>query len=282
MSPERVDDAFEVMRLMAEDEPPVSDSMEQDNEALRRTLRDFGRLRQDGILARVDGAPAGFALFERQTPEMLVIHFERARRDFKGLYQLVNRAAAEAAVRAGFSFLNREEDLGDPGLRQSKASYDPIRRDDRAGPLPRRASVRRPGQATASPLAPPPPPPSPPLCPRFRRRTSAIRSLVAWSLGSPAIATRMPSSRCAPARPAERLGPVVGPLGVHGGADRRSVGARWLVEPESPVDARSAATTSAARRAGSAGARPPCSAAPTASSLSATNSTSPARRASAR
>jgi hypothetical protein len=127
MTPERVDDAFEVMRLMAEDEPPVSESMEQDNEALRRTLRDFGRLGQDGILVRVDGAPAGFALFERQTPETLVIHFERARRDIKGLYQLVNRAAAEAAVRAGFSFVNREEDLGDPGLRQAKASYDPIR-----------------------------------------------------------------------------------------------------------------------------------------------------------
>ena len=127
MTPERVDDAREVMRLMAEEEPPVSESMEQDNEALRRTLGDFGRLRQDGILVRVDGAPAGFALFERQTPDTLVIHFERARRDVKGLYQLVNRAAAEAAVRAGFSFVNREEDLGDPGLRQAKASYDPIR-----------------------------------------------------------------------------------------------------------------------------------------------------------
>jgi hypothetical protein len=127
MTPERVDDAFEVMRLMAEDEPPVSESMEQDNEALRRTLRDFGRLRQEGILVRVDAAPAGFALFERQTPETLVIHFERARRDVKGLYQLVNRAAAEAAVRGGFAFINREEDLGDPGLRQAKASYDPIR-----------------------------------------------------------------------------------------------------------------------------------------------------------
>jgi hypothetical protein len=57
----------------------------------------------------------------------MVIHFERARRDVKGLYQLVNRAAAQAAVRGGFAFVNREEDLGDPGLRQAKASYDPVR-----------------------------------------------------------------------------------------------------------------------------------------------------------
>ncbi len=127
MTPEGIGDAFEVMRLMAEDEPPVSESMEQDNEALGRTLRDFGRLRQEGVMVRVDGAPAGFALFERQTPDTLVIHFERARRDIKGLYQLVNRAAAEAAVRGGFAFVNREEDLGDPGLRQAKASYDPLR-----------------------------------------------------------------------------------------------------------------------------------------------------------
>ena len=101
--------------------------MEQDNEALRRTLQHFDHLRQGGVLVRVNGEPAGFALFERQSPETLVIHFERARRDVKGLYQLVNRAAAEAAVREGYAFLNREEDLGDPGLRQAKASYDPIR-----------------------------------------------------------------------------------------------------------------------------------------------------------
>lgn len=127
LTPEAVGDALEVMRLMAEDEPAPSESMAQDNEALRRTLHDFGRLRQDGVLLRVEGTPAGFALFERQTTDTLVIHFERARRDVKGLYQLVNRAAARAAVRDGYSFVNREEDLGDPGLRQAKASYDPIR-----------------------------------------------------------------------------------------------------------------------------------------------------------
>ena len=127
MTGDRVEDAFEVMRQMTAEEPPVSVSMEQDNEALRRTLQHFDRLRQGGVLVRVNGEPAGFALFERQSPETLVIHFERARRDVKGLYQLVNRAAAEAAVREGYAFLNREEDLGDPGLRQAKASYDPIR-----------------------------------------------------------------------------------------------------------------------------------------------------------
>lgn len=119
---------FEVMeRMAAELDGPMSPSMEQDNEALRRTLFWFERLSQQGILVRVDGAPAGFALFERQTGDTLVIHFERALRDYKGLYQVVQRAVAETAVRDGYAFLNREEDLGDPGLKQAKLSYHPVR-----------------------------------------------------------------------------------------------------------------------------------------------------------
>ncbi len=119
---------FQVMeRMAAEMDEPMSDSMEQDNEALRRTLFWFERLSQQGLLVRIEGAPAGFALFERQGPETLVIHFERALRDYKGLYQVVNRAVAETAVQEGYDWINREEDLGDPGLRQAKMSYHPVR-----------------------------------------------------------------------------------------------------------------------------------------------------------
>ena len=44
---------------------------------------------------------------------MPVVHFERALRSRKGLYQIVNRETARAIAGQGFTWLNREEDLGD-------------------------------------------------------------------------------------------------------------------------------------------------------------------------
>lgn len=93
--------------------------------ALELTLRHFGELGQEGVLVCVEGKPSAFAIFEPLTADTAVIHFERALRTKKGLYQIVNKAAAEAIAARGFAFVNREEDIDDPGLRQAKTSYHP-------------------------------------------------------------------------------------------------------------------------------------------------------------
>ena len=105
-------------------------NLEQDRLALENSLRLFPDLPQDGVLLRVSGKPAAFSIFEPQTKDMAVVHFERALRSYKGLYQVLNRATAQAMLETGFAFINREEDLGDPGLRQSKKSYYPVRLEE--------------------------------------------------------------------------------------------------------------------------------------------------------
>lgn len=58
--------------------------------------------------------------------DTLYTHIEKADRQYKGAYQmLVNQAAITFAVDE-VSFINREEDMGDLGLRTSKKSYHPI------------------------------------------------------------------------------------------------------------------------------------------------------------
>lgn len=127
LTPANIADARSVLAAVkAEDQTPIEPSLQQEIAALEETLGAFGDLRQSGVLLRVNGQPAAFAIFEQQTPETAVIHFERALRRYKGLYQLVNRAAARAIEELGFRWINREEDLGNPGLKQAKQSYNPI------------------------------------------------------------------------------------------------------------------------------------------------------------
>lgn len=98
----------------------------QELRALDFTMTHFDALEQNGVLIRVEVRPVAFAIWERQNVETAAVHFEKALRAYKGLYQMVNREAARAIVAAGFHLINREEDVGDPGLRQAKLSYAPI------------------------------------------------------------------------------------------------------------------------------------------------------------
>jgi hypothetical protein len=101
-------------------------TLEQETQALATALRLFGPLGLQGVLVRVDGRPAAFSIFDRLSPSTAVVLFERARRSEKGLYQVINQATARAIAAEGFQLINREEDLGDTGLRKAKLSYHPV------------------------------------------------------------------------------------------------------------------------------------------------------------
>ena len=102
-------------------------TLEQETLALGCALRMFAQLGLRGLLVRVAGRPAAFSIFDHLNPTTAVVLFERARRDQKGLYQVINRETARAIQASGYSLINREEDLGDPGLRKAKLSYQPTR-----------------------------------------------------------------------------------------------------------------------------------------------------------
>ncbi|OGJ89551.1 MAG: hypothetical protein A2487_14545 [Candidatus Raymondbacteria bacterium RifOxyC12_full_50_8] len=105
----------------------ASPHLEQETLAVGDAVRLFPHLSFDGILIRIEGKPAAFSIFEPQNADTMVVHFEHALRAFKGLYQVVNQETARAIQERGYAHINREEDLGDPGLRQSKESYYPMR-----------------------------------------------------------------------------------------------------------------------------------------------------------
>ena len=82
-------------------------------------------LEQCGYLVTVDGKPAAYTMGESlQKGKTFVVHIEKAISEYKGVYQFVNMAFA-AVLPQSYTWINREQDLGNPGLRQSKMTYLP-------------------------------------------------------------------------------------------------------------------------------------------------------------
>ncbi len=78
----------------------------------------------DGALVRTgQGVAAAFLLASRRDDGVKVIHFAKGRRAFSGAYPWLFAGYAE---QSGAQMLNFEQDLGNPGLAQSKRSYLPI------------------------------------------------------------------------------------------------------------------------------------------------------------
>lgn len=74
----------------------------------------------------IDGKLEAFTIGELLNPNMALIHIEKANPDIRGLYPFINQQFLVNEF-SEVEFVNREEDLGIPGLRKAKLSYHPIR-----------------------------------------------------------------------------------------------------------------------------------------------------------
>ena len=84
------------------------------------------RLGLSGAVLYVEGKPAAFTMGEGiALGTTYVIHIEKADNTYKGIYQYLNQAYANSLPES-YELINREQDLGDQGLRQAKLTYRPI------------------------------------------------------------------------------------------------------------------------------------------------------------
>jgi uncharacterized protein len=123
---ERTDMCFSVLEdIKIAEQPEMDYDFQKELLALEYTLRHFRELDQMGIVVSIEARPVAFSIYERISPDTAAIHFERALRSYKGLYQVINCETARAIAEMGIEFINREEDIGNPGLRDAKLSYHP-------------------------------------------------------------------------------------------------------------------------------------------------------------
>ena len=92
--------------------------------AIREALLHFDKLDCQGGVISVDDKVVAFSLGEKLNPDTAVIHLEKANPEFAGSYAVINQEFCQDAW-SDFTYINREQDLGESGLRQAKLSYYP-------------------------------------------------------------------------------------------------------------------------------------------------------------
>ncbi len=99
-----------------------------DYTAAKEALEQMEYLQLCGGIFYVNEQPVAYTLGEEVAQgRVFVVHFEKAVLDKKlrGIYQYVNQVFA-SFLPEKYELINREQDLGDPGLRQAKESYRPV------------------------------------------------------------------------------------------------------------------------------------------------------------
>lgn len=77
-----------------------------------------------GGFIEIEGKVAAISVGEI-VGDTLLVHIEKALIQYPGIYQKMMNEFAKNAKTEEIRYLNREEDVGDPGLRKSKLSYHP-------------------------------------------------------------------------------------------------------------------------------------------------------------
>ena len=125
-----VDEDLPAVLAMSEewlDSHPERDSrhLQEELSALKHLqdapLEYFGMVGQ-GIF--LDGKLIAYEFCSPVAGRMWTEHFEKALKNYNGAAQVLNQSTAQA-LQGRCEWLNREQDLGSPGLRQAKQSYHP-------------------------------------------------------------------------------------------------------------------------------------------------------------
>lgn len=118
---EHIEDAIEILEQWRKNQQG-----EGDYRAAREGLEKSWELQLCGGIYFVGKRPVGYSLGEElANGTAFVVHFEKGIPGYKGLFQFINQSFS-SILPEFYETINREQDLGDPGLRHAKHSYKPV------------------------------------------------------------------------------------------------------------------------------------------------------------
>ena len=104
-----------------------NEKIEYEKIAIARAFDCFSETGMDGLLLVENGEVLAFSLGARMNERYYDVCFEKAFSAINGAYAMINREFSRmiAEKYPAVAYLNREDDMGEPGLRKAKESYQP-------------------------------------------------------------------------------------------------------------------------------------------------------------
>ncbi|MHA1324357.1 MAG: DUF2156 domain-containing protein, partial [Candidatus Helarchaeota archaeon] len=102
----------------------MSMNLEAERQAINNAFEFYSKLKFRGGLILVDGQCVAYTFGEKLNQNTVVIHIEKALKEYPGAYQAINHHFAKDCCE-DVLYINREQDLGNMGLRKAKQSYYP-------------------------------------------------------------------------------------------------------------------------------------------------------------
>ena len=131
LTPEYFDEVLEFQErwrvhrdeTMTEEE---SESLLDEDQAIRNALKTWNDFKFSGGIIKVDDRIIAYTIAEELDDKNLDVRFEKAFPEYTGSYQAINYMFMKN-YGYKYEFANREEDMGEPGLREAKMSYNPVK-----------------------------------------------------------------------------------------------------------------------------------------------------------
>ena len=121
-------DCLVMIESMLVENMAVTHSIREEAIVMKKGFESFGCMPLEGIgiYTKKDATSnlIGFSVYSRLNKEVFTIHFEKVNHRYRGAAQIINWETAKV-LRNRCRYINREQDLGIPGLRQAKLSYEP-------------------------------------------------------------------------------------------------------------------------------------------------------------
>ena len=123
LTPESFDECRRLTEIWQEDKA-ASDTIDAEHRVMETIFSNWDALGMTGGSIFVDGRMVAFTYGSAVTTDTLDVCVEKADRHVEGAFAIINQQFAEHLPEQ-YIYLNREEDMGIPGLRQAKLSYHP-------------------------------------------------------------------------------------------------------------------------------------------------------------
>lgn len=121
-------DCLAMVESMLAESQAVSNSIREEAMVIRKSFKAFDIIPLEGIAIYIENDTQskllGFSVYSRLNKDTFTIHFEKVNYNYRGAAQIINWETAKA-LKEQCRYINREQDLGIPGLRQAKLSYEP-------------------------------------------------------------------------------------------------------------------------------------------------------------